>query len=126
MNRTAATAMAILTAVTLAGCAQSGKTAEHGKAASEIAVEASDTACVLSANTASTGSTTFVIANSGTKVTEFYIYAAGQRILGEAENISPGLQRRLEVRFDQPGTYRATCKPGMAGDGIHADIVVAG
>ena len=64
------------------------------------------------------------ITNAGTKVTEFYVYGSGQRVLAEAENISPGLQRRLEVRFDEPGTYQTACKPGMAGDGIRGDFVV--
>ena len=35
------------------------------------------------------GTTTFVITNNGAKVTEFYVYADGGGVLGEAENISP-------------------------------------
>ena len=33
---------------------------------------------------------TFVITNNGTKVTEFYVYGEGERVMGEVENISPG------------------------------------
>jgi iron uptake system component EfeO len=89
-----------------------------------ITVDASDTACRLSAVEAGTGPSTFVITNNGTKVTEFYVYGEGERVLGEAEDISPGLQRKLVVQFGQPGTYRTACKPGMVGDGIRADFTI--
>jgi iron uptake system component EfeO len=65
-----------------------------------------------------------VITNNGTKVTEFYIYGEGDRVLGEVENISPGLQRKLVVQLSEPGIYKTACKPGMVGDGIRADFVV--
>ncbi len=127
MTRMTGAALAFLTAISLAGCAQSEKTPAvgSGTAASEITVEASDTGCTLSATQTQTGPHTFVITNTGTKVTEFYVYGQGQQVLAEAENISPGLQRRLEVRFDQPGNYQTACKPGMAGDGIRANLIVS-
>ena len=122
---TAAT-LTILATISIAGCAQSEKPAGGGGTAPahEITVQASDTGCALSATQAKTGPHTFVITNAGTKVTEFYVYGPGQRVLAEAENISPGLQRTLEVRFDEPGTYQTACKPGMAGDGIRGDFLV--
>ena len=122
---TAAT-LTILATISIAGCAQSEKPAGGGGTAPahEITVQASDTGCALSATEASTGFHTFVITNAGTKVTEFYVYGAGQKVLAEAENISPGLQRRLEVTFEKPGTYQTACKPGMVGDGIRADFTV--
>lgn len=126
MNRMTTAATVILAAISLAGCAKSEKVPANGNAAPEITVEATDTGCALSATQAPTGSHTFVITNAGTKVTEFYVYGEGQKVLAEAENISPGLQRRLDVRFDQPGTYQTACKPGMAGDGIRADFTVKG
>ena len=49
---------------------------------------------------------------------------ADHKVVAEAENIPPGLQRRLDVRLDGPGTYQTACKPGMAGDGIRGDFVV--
>ena len=126
MTRMTTATMALLTALALAGCAQSEKTpaAASGTTAPDITVQASDTGCALSATQAKTGPHTFVITNAGTKVTEFYVYGPGQRVLAEAENISPGLQRTLEVRFDEPGTYQTACKPGMAGDGIRGDFLV--
>lgn len=126
MIRMTATMLAALAAISLSACTQSDKTSGAGSptAAPEITVQASDTGCVLSATQSSTGPRTFVITNTGTKVTEFYVYGAGQRVLAEAENISPGLQRRLEVTFDEPGTYQTACKPDMVGDGIRGDFVV--
>lgn len=95
-------------------------------AASEITVEASDTSCTLSGTEGSTGANTFVITNNGTKVTEFYVYGEGERVMGEVENISPGLQRKLIVQLSQPGTYQTACKPGMIGDGIRGEYTVTG
>ena len=92
----------------------------------EVTVDATDTDCKLSATEAGTGPTTFVITNNGTKVTEFYVYGEGGRVLGEVENVSPGLQRRLVVQLGEPGTYQTACKPGMVGDGIRADFTVKG
>jgi len=118
---------AILTGVSLAGCtAKEATTAESGSTAKQITVDASDTACTLSGTEATTGPSTFVITNNGTKVTEFYVYGEGERVMGEVENISPGLQRKLVVQFGQPGTYQTACKPGMIGDGIRNDFTVTG
>ena len=124
---TAATA-SVLAGVALAGCtAKETKSADSSsKPASEITVEASDTECKLSGTQATTGPSTFVVTNNGTKVTEFYVYGEGERVMGEVENISPGLQRKLVVQLAEPGTYTTACKPGMIGDGIRNDFVVTG
>jgi len=119
---------AILAGVTMAGCtAKESKSADTSAAKpAEVTVDATDTDCKLSATEAGTGPTTFVITNNGTKVTEFYVYGEGGRVLGEVENVSPGLQRRLVVQLGEPGTYQTACKPGMVGDGIRADFTVKG
>ena len=59
-------------------------------------------------------------------MTEFYVYAEGDRVMGEVENIGPGLSRQLIVLLPEPGTYQTACKPGMVGDGIRADFTVTG
>jgi iron uptake system component EfeO len=46
--------------------------------------------------------------------------------MGEVENISPGLSRKLIVQLTEPGTYQTACKPGMVGDGIRGDFTVTG
>lgn len=95
-------------------------------APSEVTVDASDTSCELSGTEGKTGANTFVITNNGSKVTEFYVYGEGERVMGEVENISPGLQRKLIVQLSQPGTYQTACKPGMIGDGLRGDFTVTG
>ena len=137
MNNSAVTAKAGLAAATalLAGLALSSCTAKtpqtapssDGKAApAEFTVTASDTSCELSGTQASTGTSTFNITNNGTKVTEFYVYGEGERVMGEVENISPGLSRKLVVQLGEPGKYQTACKPGMIGDGIRGDFTVTG
>ena len=91
-----------------------------------ITVTASDNGCQVSTTTAPAGNITFQIANQGTKVTEFYLYGPGDRIMGELENIAPGLTRRLIVEVAESGTYQAVCKPGMAGAGIRSPFTVTG
>ncbi|MFJ1760448.1 iron uptake system protein EfeO [Amycolatopsis sp. NPDC088138] len=115
--------------VTLAACDGQGSTGsgtETGAAGGPIKVEASDTACNVSVNTAAAGNVTFEITNKGSKVTEFYLYAEGDRILGEVENIAPGLNRRLIVEASDAGKYQTACKPGMAGNGIRGDFTITG
>ena len=46
--------------------------------------------------------------------------------MGEVENISPGLERKLIVQLTEPGTYQTACKPGMIGDGLRGDFQVTG
>jgi iron uptake system component EfeO len=129
LHSSLAIAAAALAGLALTSCQakEEAKTTDPGKSApADIAVTASDTACELSGTEASTGSSTFVITNNGNKVTEFYVYGAGERVMGEVENISPGLQRKLIVQLGEPGTYQTACKPGMVGDGIRSDFKVSG
>ncbi len=122
-----AAAAALLTGVALTSCtAKEADTADGASPASEITVTATDDSCELSSTEASTGATTFVITNEGNKVTEFYVYDDGDRVMGEVENISPGLNRKLIVQLGQPGTYQTACKPGMVGDGLRGDFTVTG
>jgi iron uptake system component EfeO len=124
-----AVATAALATLALTSCQakEQAKPTDPGKSApGDITVTASDTACELSGTEATTGPSTFVITNNGNKVTEFYVYGEGERVMGEVENISPGLQRKLIVQLSEPGTYQTACKPGMVGDGLRADFKVTG
>jgi iron uptake system component EfeO len=123
-----ASASALLLAPLLAGCtdnaaAGAGDTVEgDGRA---LTVQASDDGCQVSAATAPSGNLTFSVTNAGSKVTEFYLLAAdGLRIVGEVENIGPGLSRDL-VLAAPAGSYFTACKPGMVGDGIRAPFAVS-
>lgn len=90
-----------------------------------ITVDATDTSCSLSSTQAPSGTLHFTVKNSGSKVTEFYLLASdGLRILGEVENVGPGLARDL-VLSAPPGSYVTACKPGMVGDGIRTRFTVS-
>lgn len=104
----------------------SGASGASTAAGGPITVNATDTTCELSATTAKAGTVTFQVTNTGSKVNEFYVYAEGDRIIGEVENITPGLKRELKVEVTQPGTLTTACKPGMVGDGIRGTFTVTG
>jgi iron uptake system component EfeO len=120
-----ATGLLALAACTTAG-GTSGAASSSAAAGGPIAVQATDTQCVVTTTTAPAGTITFQIQNTGSKVTEFYVYGAGDRIVGEVENIAPGLSRELKVEITEPGTFTTACKPGMVGDGIRAPFTVTG
>jgi iron uptake system component EfeO len=92
--------------------------------ANTIDVDSSASACTLSATTAPSGTLTFRVKNTGDDTTEFYLLGEDKvRVVGEVENIGPGLSRDLVVDA-VPGTYHTSCKPGMSGDGIVAAFTV--
>ncbi|NLA36814.1 MAG: PbrT family lead (Pb2+) uptake porter, partial [Actinobacteria bacterium] len=118
-------AVALLATVALGACTDNTAD-EVNDAASDatIAVSSTENECALSTTTAESGNVIFEVANDGDDVTEFYLLGDdGLRIVGEVENIGPGLSRRLVV-LAQPGEYVAACKPGMVGDGIRAAFTV--
>ena len=121
MSRTATAAVVLTGAALLAGCTQNGSAADPGDPRA-ITVDSSADACDVSATEAPAGKLTFSVRNSGTDVTEFYLLAQdGLRIVGEVENIGPGLTRDLTVVAPEGG-YLTACKPGMVGEGIRADF----
>ncbi len=105
------------------GGSPAGPSTASSASAGVISVTANDSECTLSATSAPAGTTTFQVTNTGSKVTEFYVYD-GDRVVGEAENITPGLSRTLSVQVSQPGTLTTACKPGMVGDGITGTFTV--
>ncbi|GAA4813273.1 peptidase M75 family protein [Actinomycetospora chlora] len=117
--------LAVVALSALAACTSTAPPQGQG-AGGPISVRASDTACEVSTAEAPAGTVSFSVQNTGTKVTEFYFYGAGDRIIGEVENIGPGLTRQLLVEVPQGGQYTTACKPGMVGDGIRAPFTVTG
>ncbi len=115
---------AAVAAVALAGCTSTAPSSSSTPGA--ITVTAADASCEISTTTAPAGKISFSISNTGTKTTEFYLYGAGDRIMGEVENIGPGLTSLLIVEVPEGGTYTTACKPGMVGDGIRAPFTVTG
>jgi len=114
-------ATALVATLALSGCVANA-TAETP---ATLTVDTSATACTVSAATAPAGSVSFTVTNSGQQVSEFYLLAEdGRRVVGEAENIGPGLSRDLVVELSA-GSYFTACKPGATGDGVGtADFTV--
>ena len=89
-----------------------------------ISVTSSDSSCELSTSKAPAGNLIYKIKNTGNKVTEFYLYGSdGLRIVGEVENVGPGLSRNLVINVPK-GKYIPACKPGMVGKGIRSAFTV--
>ncbi|MBW6437487.1 iron uptake system protein EfeO [Actinoplanes hulinensis] len=111
--------------VVLAGCSSSGGDTATAAAGGPIAVKATDSGCEVARTQVDAGTSVFTITNGGQKVTEFYVYAAGDRVMAEVENIAPGLSRDLHVELPA-GSYETACKPGMIGKGIRGQLTVSG
>lgn len=100
----------------LSACVPNQPTADAD--AVSLAVDSTADGCSVSESSVPSGTVTFSVTNSGDQVTEFYLLADdGLRIVGEVENIGPGLSRNLVV-VAQPGDYFTVCKPGMIGAGV--------
>ncbi|MEI2716316.1 MAG: iron uptake system protein EfeO [Candidatus Nanopelagicales bacterium] len=121
--RTGVVAVAVpLLVVTVAACQSS--TPSQSADTGVVSVASSDESCEVSAADAASGVVRFAVSNTGSQVTEFYVLGEdGLRVMGEAENIAPGLTRDLVVQLP-PGSYQLACKPGMTGDGIRSDFAV--
>ena len=105
--------------LSLAACVPNNPTdTASGAAGNALTVTSSADDCAVSAATAPSGSVSFSVSNTTDEVTEFYVLADDSlRIVGEVENIGPGIERDLVIQA-KPGTYYTVCKPGMIGDGI--------
>ncbi len=113
-----------LTVVTACTDNTGGDTGSTGESDGTLSVTSTDDACEVSAQEAPSGNVVFQVTNEGSQVTEFYLYGEdGLRIVGEVENIGPGLTRDLVMNVP-PGDYETACKPGMTGDGIRAAFTV--
>lgn len=90
--------------------------------AGAITVTATDDRCDVSTATTTAGSHSFSFKNTGRGLNELYIYS-GTTVVGEKENIGPGLTGELTV--DLPaGPIEVACKPGGVGDGIRSALTV--
>jgi iron uptake system component EfeO len=108
--------------VVLAGCS---KDEPNSSGASALTVTASDTACEVDKKQLAAGANTMKITNSGSKITEVYLYTAQGQIVTERENIGPGIG--ADVTFEvAAGDYEVACKPGQTGDGIRQKVTVTG
>jgi len=89
-----------------------------------IGVTATDSSCRPASTDLRAGRLTFAVTNRGRKTTELYLYAPGDRVVGEVEDVGPGTTRDLTATV-RAGDYQLACKPGMRGPGIRADVHVS-
>lgn len=121
-----ATPLPITAALAVVALGLTGCTTNTPEAAGDGTIQVTSTAeaCMLSTTNAPGGTVKFSVKNDGSQVTEFYLLASdGLRIIGEVENIGPGLSRDLVVVAPE-GNYITACKPGMAGEGIRGDLAL--
>ncbi|NGN63242.1 peptidase M75 family protein [Streptomyces sp. A7024] len=106
----------------VAGCAEKSDGASGDGA---IQVTATDSKCDVSDKEFPAGHVKLAVENKGSKVTEVYIYAPGDRIVTERENIGPGTKAEITAEV-RAGDYQIACKPGMKGHGIRQDVKASG
>jgi iron uptake system component EfeO len=113
--------LAALGLLALGACSSSDGAA--GSATTAVTVTADDQTCDIAPAAATAGTVAFTVTNGGQQVTEVYVYASGDTVVAEKEDITPGstVQFTAEVAA---GTYDVTCKPGMTGDGIRSVLTV--
>ncbi|GHC74622.1 iron uptake system protein EfeO [Streptomyces cinnamoneus] len=123
LRSSAVTAVAVAAALTaVSGCAEKS----DGKGSDAVKVTASDDRCEVSPTSIPAGHVKINVENKGSKVTEVYVYAEGDRIVTERENIGPGTKAEITATIKKAGSYEIACKPGMKGDGIRQKITVTG
>ena len=111
----ATTAGTLLLVAALAACSSSGGSAKTTSSTSTDAKVATVTissskGCVLDHSSFAAGGITFKITNTDATAVSEVELLAGERIVGEKENLPPGLSGEFAVRVDA-GTYTVYC-PG--------------
>jgi iron uptake system component EfeO len=119
MRRTTIPAAAVV-ALALAGCGSSTKTGSGD--GNRVQVKLTDAGCPAKLEQPA-GPTTFEVTNDGADaVSEFEILDGG-RVLGEVENLTPGLSGTFSLTL-KPGTFTTACPGGKTT--AEGDLIVTG
>jgi iron uptake system component EfeO len=93
-----------------AACGSSSKSSSSNK----VDVKITSKGCEPATLTLPPGETTFVVTNDGAaSITEFEL-KRGDKIVGEKENLTPGLSGDFTVTL-KPGEYETECPGGQSG-----------
>jgi iron uptake system component EfeO len=123
MRRFSILAAGAAVAVALTACGSSNKTTAGGSDVRKVPFTLTDAGCDPAHLELPAGAATFEVKNDGADaVTEMEIQKDG-RILGEVENITPGLTGSFSITL-QPGTYETVCPNGKSA--AKGDLVVSG
>jgi iron uptake system component EfeO len=114
----AAGLLAIGLGLALTACSSDG-----GGGGDAIAITSTATECRVATPTVAAGKHTFTLENTGTAVTEVYIYASGDKVVTEKENVGPGTKATFSATL-KAGQYEVACKPGQTGNGIRQPLTV--
>jgi len=106
---------AFVVSLAVAGCSSDDDEGTAKVDGPTINVTLSDAGCEPRAITAAAGPTNFLVTNKGSSaVTEFEILQGG-KILGEVENVIPGVDRNLGLTL-KAGSYTTKCPGGSSFD----------
>jgi uncharacterized cupredoxin-like copper-binding protein len=109
--------------VLAAACGSDSTSGTSGS--NKVEVTLTDEGCNPTELTVAAGKTTFHITNDGAgSITEFYVYD-GNTVLGERENLTPGLSGDLDLALKE-GTYRTFCPGGTTKASGSLKVTAAG
>jgi iron uptake system component EfeO len=96
-------------AVLMAGCSEP---VQPAPSATEVKIALSDSGCEPQPASVPAGPVTFTIANSRSRFVTEVELLRDNRILGEKENLTPGMSGSFSLRLDDGGAYRIHCAGG--------------
>lgn len=109
IGRVAALAAAGIVVIAAAAC---GGGSSVGSGGPTLEFTITDAGCNPFTASAAPGSTTFHVTNTGANnITEFEVLDSASRIVGEKENLTPGLEGSFTVDL-KPGAYTLACPGG--------------
>ncbi len=118
-----ASSLALLAAAAAGLAACGGTSSAGGDRGRTVSVKLTDAGCEPARLELPAGPTTFEVENDGADaVTEFEVLS-GSRIVGEVENVAPGLSGRFSLTL-RPGRYVTYCPGGKTAE--RGALVVAG
>jgi len=98
-------------AVTLAACGASTQTGDsNGR---HVQVSLTDAGCDPARLELPAGPTTFAVTNQGADAVSEFEVLDGGRVLGEVENLTPGLSGTFSLTL-KPGTFKTSCPGGKS------------
>src|SRR5690349_8092918 len=111
MHRFSVLAAGAALVVTLGACGSSSKTGGAAAGSNKVPFTLTDAGCDPAQLELPAGATTFEVQNDGADaVTEMELMQDG-RIIGEVENLTPGLSGSFSVTLS-PGSYETACPNG--------------